>query len=55
MPGTSKKQVAFMRYCEHTDHPPARCPDRATAREFAQPKGGSLRALPERKGKDPKR
>lgn len=41
MPSVSRKQQRYMGLCAHSDHPPASCPDRKTAREMARkPKGG---------------
>lgn len=36
MPAKTPKQQRFMALCAHADHPPARCPERAVAREFAR-------------------
>ena len=50
MPAKSRAQARYFAACAHADHPPERCPDRETAREYARtPRKG----LPERKA--PKR
>jgi hypothetical protein len=38
-----------MAFCAHADHPPARCPSRAVAREFAH-KGKGKTLLTGKKG-----
>lgn len=47
MPAVSQAQARFAGMCEHADHPPERCPQRGTLRDFVST---STKNLPERIG-----
>ena len=36
MPAKSKAQFRFMAFCQHSDHPSAKCPKKSVAMEFTK-------------------
>ena len=52
MPAKSKAQQKFMAMCSHDPgHARGKCPSTEVAREFAKAPGGSMKGMPEHKGK----